>query len=289
RTVRRAGPMIHRSSRTTHSGTRNAFGSCSPFPAPLLVDSPATRSAGSKTQGGGRGRTLQSRHLSTAAGQGGQGVPSQWRIRHKLMLGLALAVGILVLLLLGSLEGLASYRTTMNLVDSKLRELQKAQEVQLAITALAAPFDSGVTPQQELGELRRRVQSARRAFTAYQEARESTLERGRDPDGGFREQIFIDGVEECFGKLELELNAWDGPHMLPQQGTRSLRADDAVNLAINTLLEASRVLQKEIYQGQYEHIAGDKSHFKTTMWVVVTTGIVGVLLMAGLSRFFYTW
>ena len=38
---------------------------------------------------------------------------SQWRIRHKLMLGLVLVVGIMALLLGGTLRGLWSYFGTV--------------------------------------------------------------------------------------------------------------------------------------------------------------------------------
>jgi len=65
-------------------------------------------------------------------------VAGKWRIRHKLMIGLALVVGIMGLLLGGALKGLASYRTTMNSMDSKLTELRSAQNVKLSVSELAA-------------------------------------------------------------------------------------------------------------------------------------------------------
>ena len=47
-----------------------------------------------------------------------------WRLRHKLLLGLALMVAILGTLLAGSLLGLDSYIATTKTTDSKLAELQ---------------------------------------------------------------------------------------------------------------------------------------------------------------------
>ena len=51
----------------------------------------------------------------------------RWRIRHKLMLGLATAVGIHALLLAGTLNGLWSYYVTMKSLESKLAELSESR------------------------------------------------------------------------------------------------------------------------------------------------------------------
>src|SRR5262245_41997252 len=83
------------------------------------------------------------------AGQGGRGVAGRWRIRHKLMLGLGLVVGVLALLLAGTLKGLASYRATTRSMDSKIDELKEAQLLKVILTDLAAPPAPGVTPWEE--------------------------------------------------------------------------------------------------------------------------------------------
>src|SRR5262249_62420617 len=120
--------------------------SCPPFRATLLVRLPPTSRIGWNGKEKGTGRTPPFHYPSTIAGQGGRGVASQWRIRHKLLLGLASVVGVLALLLLGTLEGLASYRSTMNTVDSKLQELREAQQLQVAVTEPAAPIDGDPRP-----------------------------------------------------------------------------------------------------------------------------------------------
>src|SRR5207237_336786 len=45
--------------------------------------------------------------LIAGRGHGGPGVAFRWRIRHKLMLGLGLVIGVMALLLAGTLYGLA--------------------------------------------------------------------------------------------------------------------------------------------------------------------------------------
>ena len=69
-------------------------------------------------------------------GQGGRGVAGNWRIRHKLLLGLALVMGVMGLLLAGTLKGLASYRATMRTIENKLDELAEANRLRDAIKVL---------------------------------------------------------------------------------------------------------------------------------------------------------
>src|SRR5947209_5232517 len=70
---------------------------------------------------------------------GRAGVASQWRIRHKLMLGLGLVVGIMALLLGGTLRGLWSYYVTVNSIRNRLAELKAAQELREAVDNLGRP------------------------------------------------------------------------------------------------------------------------------------------------------
>ncbi len=62
-----------------------------------------------------------------------------WRLRHKLLLGLALVVAILGTLLAGSVQGLTSYVDSMKTTDSKLSELQRAEELRAAAARLNSP------------------------------------------------------------------------------------------------------------------------------------------------------
>ena len=63
-----------------------------------------------------------------------------WRIRHKLVLGLSLVTAIMALLLSGTLYGLASYRSAMSTGDRKLHELGLAVKIKSRITTLKQPI-----------------------------------------------------------------------------------------------------------------------------------------------------
>jgi signal transduction histidine kinase len=230
------------------------------------------------------------RHLSTAAGQGGRGVASQWRIRHKLLLGLASVVGILALLLLGTLEGLAAYRSTMNTVDSKLHELQEAQNLQVAVTELAAPFEPGTSTLLEPTQLHKKIDNARNAFKDCQKALADTIRRGRDPDNGFNENGNIEALKAKFENLDSVLGAVDTREVLaPNAPLPSLTKNENVIAAIKELLRASKDLQDMIYSDQFEYISRGKSHFKASMWIVGSMGVAILTVVACLSWFYYSW
>jgi len=216
-------------------------------------------------------------------------VASQWRIRHKLLVGLASVVGVLALLLLGTLEGLAAYRSTMNTVDSKLHELQEAQNLQVAVTELAAPFEPGTSPLLEPKQLHNKIKSARGAFENCQKALADTIRRGRDPENGFNETGNLESLKDKFENLESVLRAVDTKATITTAPPPSLAKNEKVIEAIKELLRASKDLQDMIYSDQFDYISRGKSHFKASMWIVGSMGVAILTVVACLSWFYYSW
>ena len=215
----------------------------------------------------------------------------RWRIRHKLLIGLGLVVAVMALLLAGTLEGLASFRATMNNVDSKLAELDAAQKLQLAIGQLTAPPDAAGDTMDEAAQLRGKVRDARAALGTYRERLRATLERGRDPDKGFNELALAGEngeLERRFNELEQALTKFAGPSM-STEGSQPLRSRPPVSMAIARLAVASNDLQAVINEELFRRIHDAKAHNKTSIWVVVLTSVGSVALMAALLRFFYGW
>jgi signal transduction histidine kinase len=217
-------------------------------------------------------------------------VACRWQIRHKLLIGFGLVVGIVSLLLAGTIKGLASYRATTNSIDSKLVELNAAQAFKLSVGRLANPIDAqpnSSMPESEV--LLVRSKEAREALLAYRERFELTLQKRRDPDKGEHEALLIEACEEWFKRLDKAIR--DEPpvlslSMLPSQ---SLRNVPAVDQAIRGLMLAANQLQDAIYDDLYRRIAEAKKQTKNSLTLVLSTSSLGVLLLAGLLRFFYRW
>src|SRR5450432_886239 len=69
-------------------------------------------------------------------GQGGRHVALRWRIRHKLLFGLGVVVGIIGLLITGTLYGLAAFSATVKTADSKIAELHFAEALKRQVSEL---------------------------------------------------------------------------------------------------------------------------------------------------------
>jgi signal transduction histidine kinase len=216
-------------------------------------------------------------------------VACQWRIRHKLMIGLGFVVGIIALILAGTLKGLASYRITTNSVDSKLIELYEAQNLKTAMTSLASAPDQGTGLAEELAQLRTKAALARKALAAYQHRLEETLQKHRDPDGGFEERQRIQALEERFARLDQALEEVTQFDVLPLGQSWALRNHPKIEKAISDLVQTADELQEVIYQDLYRRITDAKGQNRSAMILVISTSVVGVLLMISLLRFFYRW
>jgi signal transduction histidine kinase len=216
-------------------------------------------------------------------------VAYQWRIRHKLILGLGLVVGIMALLLAGTLKGLMSYMTTMKTMDSKLAELHEAEAFKVAVTDLAAPAENNSPLEDESPVLLAKIDRAEQALAVYEEKLRDTVDHQRDPDKGFHELQVIDALKQRFANLKKEIKAFINTPSARTGHSISLRMHGPVKKAIDELVRTSDELQEAIYQDLYRRITSSKGDYRSSLWIVVATSLFGIVLLASLLRFFYRW
>jgi signal transduction histidine kinase len=206
------------------------------------------------------------------------------------MLGLLLVVGIMFLLLGGTLIGLLSYMATMKTVDSKLAELQMANKLKEAVNGLTVPYPPKEPDYQEEREyLRQRMKVAREALESYRKQLQETVDRHRDPDGGFHEREEIEALNGQFTQLDQAVSDFNAAPNAGQGPSGLLQSDPKVVEVTQDLLRTTDELLTVIYEDVYRQIQASKAYYKTSLTIVLSTSILGVLLMAGLLRFFYTW
>lgn len=189
------------------------------------------------------------------------------------MLGLGLVVGLVAVLLLGALKGLASYRATVSMFDSKLVELHAVRELKAQLLLIPS-LEPGVLIDKQV---KPRVAAARTALTVYQEKLQETIQRRRDPENGFYESQLIDAMGEWFNKLEKAIDDLD---------------EEKINDAIRGpggLLDSTDLLYSAIYKDLFDRMALAKTDFKSSLAIVLSISVFGILLMTGLLRFFYRW
>ncbi len=211
----------------------------------------------------------------------------RWRIRYKLMLGLGLVVGIIALLLGGTLQGVLSYSSAMKSISSKVAEEEKVERFQAQVNSL--PVDDKTAPGDELERLHARVDKARQKLEEYQGQLEITLKkRGRDDPDGYDERQAIDALKEQFARLDRAIKDDRQPEVSGDPPVPILEKKE-IKDAIQKLVATASDLHQRIFRRIGDVLNEGKHYYQTCLWIVGTTSVCGVLLMAGLLRFFYGW
>jgi signal transduction histidine kinase len=211
-------------------------------------------------------------------------VAYQWRIRHKLLLGLGLVEGLQGLLLAGTLIGLVSYHWTMKSIGSKLDELDAAETLKEAVSQLVGLDPNRLEP---LERLKTGITTCQRDLATYEVRLNDTLNRKRDPNGGFAEKQYIDALNSSLHGLQVALD--QAPKGESGREVRYEHFKARIQNSVQRLMEIATDLRNEINSELGVRITGSHRPYRLSMWIVLTTSGVGGLLMIGLLRFFYGW
>jgi signal transduction histidine kinase len=203
---------------------------------------------------------------------------ANWRIRHKLMLGIGLVVGIMGFLLIGSLLGLSSLRHTMRSIDSKLQELREANELRAeleVVSSLREPY-----------EVDDKILAAKESLEEYRKQLEATVAAGRDPDKGYKELHIVQGLLEGFDRLQKELNKLtDGVHTTEGYGQIS-KSIAAMKL---DLVRTSGDLIDSINRSLRDRITASKRENTISLAILLSTVTVTVVMTLAFGRMAYRW
>ena len=209
----------------------------------------------------------------------------KWRIRHKLILGMALVLAVMALLLVGTLNGLFTYRATMRMFDKKLPELKKAQALQEQIRFLKERPNDG---SQQLRHLDLNLKQARAALEEYRDQLQESIER--NPDQGHEEKQMAEAIEHGFDRLERRLRDAMQPSVAPFRDTVDPVAEGTpLRKEIDDVLGASSDLVNILNAELSKRVTDSRDEYRSTVALLVGTSSAAVLLMAGLLLFFYRW
>jgi two-component system, NtrC family, sensor kinase len=211
-------------------------------------------------------------------------VACRWRIRHKLLLGLGLVAALVAVLLGGALKGLDSYRTTIKTLDGKLVSLGHAVKLRSLVQKLNEFGEAGTA----LMRLRDTLDQARVELgLSVQELKDRGLylaDPDRSADTNFKMNILIHALGEGLDRVERALNeAERAPVPVYIPGDKGIR---------EAVLSVNRTADEVIGQLNvdcYDRFRVAKADHRLSLIVVLATSAVGVVLMAGLLRFFYRW
>jgi signal transduction histidine kinase len=251
-------------------------------------------------------------------------VASQWRIRHKLMLGLVLVMGTIALLLGGTLRGLWSYYVTNDEIRVSLAELSKAEELRGAVAALSRPLDEVDEPGDEHTEEplpARPIQSADRFFevllkrtgnaqaklSEYEKKLDENAEHGSDPvhiehQRKLAHNHLLSDLAVLKKKAEMKNSetasktAEKGEKKNGDLDVRHNQGDgdeDRVRRPFADLIARIELTSDDLLDKIKNHLdkqtEQSRKHYQAALWVIVPASIVGLLSMAALMRSFYRW
>jgi two-component system, NtrC family, sensor kinase len=211
-------------------------------------------------------------------------VACSWRIRHKLILGMSLVAAVMALLLGGTLHGLETFRACMGVYESKLEELDLAVQVKEQVRKLQLPITDKSS---ENGTIRERMEPVEKALVAFKTKLEETIKRGRAPNEGKQEMEYVQALEKDMLELDLALKddettvRTSRPGLLDRGSNvfkKMVKAEEHVSDLIGTITGALG-----------SRVGSTRNEARKSIILLITTGIMAILLMAGLLRFFYRW
>jgi two-component system NtrC family sensor kinase len=207
------------------------------------------------------------------------------RLRHKLMLGLALVVGSVILLLAGTLYGINSYQTTVRTTERKLEELQL---VNILIETLKGPARAtGADAASEYRELRDQAESARFQLGYYRKFHAETVDRGLDPDAGDMEVGLLKQLETHLAQFEAAVDAARGTQVNFQGEDPGHRA------AVKGTYEDTRKVVESLRQALIDDVAksirASNSSIRQSTWIVGGAAAWAVVLVLAMLYYFRRW
>jgi len=234
-----------------------------------------------------------------------------WRIRHKLLLGVALFVAMLALLLGGTLQGLWSYYKTTNAIRGNTEELKAADMLRAIVHPLhqallqagkpatnIAPKSAaspGVRAENNAIELRKDAEAVQNLLRRARIQlgllgsawKENESFRQSPSDKTFGNQMLavlehdLEAIRAGFEELSMA-RAQQEPGALGERiGT--------LNAALSRFERDSADFRDKLYDDLDQRIGSTRRHYQLSLWIIIPTSIFGALLTLELLRFFYGW
>jgi signal transduction histidine kinase len=214
------------------------------------------------------------------------------RIRQKLMLGLGLVLVPNALMLAGTIYGFSSFRATMKAIESKHAELEAAETLKTQLATGKKRLQESTQPGEDQRIMSDTIAKARADVKKYQEQLDDTVNRGRDPDNGEDERRYVGWLNDGFAKLEQAVNAAGSRPAIVQRtggGPPRLLDDKVVSACLDKVVGDSGDLRDKIQEHLSQRSKDTRRTFATSIWIVASISVGGVLLLFYLLSAFYAW
>jgi signal transduction histidine kinase len=221
----------------------------------------------------------------------------RWPIRVKLIVGLSVVVGMMLILMGGSIFGLHSFHMSNLTQTDQLVELGASVELIDSVFRLHAPRER---TDEEIGVLRGRVADARSALLTYFRVLKQNTIRGNRANSGLDELGLAFRIDDDLASILKELDSKDEaavpvlpgtsfyvnhhPEMLPQ-----IEPAGDLKSKIERLNHTVMLLPKELFGDFYDVLVISKRQYQTGRVIVWTSALMVLGMLCGLMLLFHRW
>jgi two-component system, NtrC family, sensor kinase len=205
------------------------------------------------------------------------------RLRYKLMLGLGLVVGSVVLLVAGTVYGIRAYTATVKTTERKMLELQLAN---LLVETLNGPSDQPEA-NADAESYRQFLIKAEIHLGEFRKANADTVAFGMDPDGGAEEAGLVSQLDVELKKLRAAIEPKTGS--VNTGTTPKLREDPAVRASHDACRRCAEHLRLALINDIETGIRRSNTTINQSKWVVYFATFWAVALTLTLLYYFRVW
>ena len=200
------------------------------------------------------------------------------RLRYKLMLGLGLVVGSVLLLVVGTTYGIRAYTATVKTTERKMTELQLANLLVETLNKPVAPLDPR--------ELEQFLLTAGFHLENFRKENVKTVALGLDPDHGEQEAGLVSQLDFELKKLREESKTRPtGAH----EDSRTLQNNDKVRAAHESAKRCAEHLRMALINDIETGIRNSNRTINQSVWVVRFATFWAAAFVLTLLYYFRVW
>ena len=207
------------------------------------------------------------------------------RLRHKLMLGLALVVGSVGLLLGGTLYGLHAYLGTLQTTERKLYELQQVSVLLLSLSGRERPAPPDLTT--EYQDFIEREREGRVWMEVYQNVLAETVARGLDPEGGYTEGKLLEQLDAALRRLAAALQK--ARTSGTDRAGQPIRNDPDVRAAHDESIRIAQDLGSAVTDDIATSIRRSNAAIRQSLWMIGAATVELLVTVLALLYYFRQW
>jgi signal transduction histidine kinase len=221
----------------------------------------------------------------------------RWPIRLKLIAGLSVVVGMMLILMGASIFGLHSFHMSYLTLVDQLPELGASADLIESVHRLHAPREG---TESEREELRRRVATAQDALLVYFEKLKKNTSQGSRVDSGTDElgRAFL--IDDDLAEIRKELSALEGPAETLLPGTPvyvkfhpemlpSVKPATGVKERIDRLHETVMQFPRKLFRDSYLVLTMSQMKYQASRVIVWVSAVMVLTMLCGLMVLFQRW